>query len=127
MGTTAEELRYDIERQRMEVSRDLDALGDRVSPSRMVERRTDAVKGRFRGMRDAVMGSADDMSSSAHDRMGSMGDSAHGAMEAVSDTVSGVPDMARERTQGGLGLFELPPGDTTTPSLRRRILGLDPA
>jgi hypothetical protein len=96
MGKTAEELRYDIERQRWEVSRDLDALGDKVSPSRVVQRRTDAVKGRFRGMREAVMGTADDVGGRTSDRMGSMNESAHGAVEAVGH----APAAARQRTQG---------------------------
>ena len=96
MGKTAEELRYEIEMQRIEVSRDLDALGDKVSPSRVVQRRTDAAKGRLRGMRDAVMGSAEDMSGRTSDRMGTMGETAHGAMEAVGHT----PDMARRQAQG---------------------------
>jgi gas vesicle protein len=107
VGKTAEELRYDIERQRAEISRDLDALGDKVSPSRMVERRTEAVKGRFRGFKESVMGSADHITTGASDRMGSANQSAHGAMGSVAetahgamDTVGGMPGMAKQQAAG---------------------------
>jgi polyhydroxyalkanoate synthesis regulator phasin len=100
VGKTAEELRYDIERQREYISRDLDALGDKVSPSRMVERRTEAVKGRFRGFRESVMGSADHITTSASDHVGSMGQSAQGAVGSVTETVGHMPDMAKQQAAG---------------------------
>ena len=42
MGKTAEELRFEIAQQRVDLTRDFEMIGDRVSPSRMVERRTAA-------------------------------------------------------------------------------------
>ena len=56
MGQTAEELRGQLVYQRAEVSRDLDAIGDRVSPHRMVERRQAAVRQRFTDIKERVMG-----------------------------------------------------------------------
>ena len=38
MGQTADELRSQIDEQRRDVSRDLEAIGDRVSPRRMAVR-----------------------------------------------------------------------------------------
>ena len=39
MGQTAEDLRTQLAEQRGDISRDLEAIGDRVSPGRMMERR----------------------------------------------------------------------------------------
>ena len=39
MGQSADELRHDIEATRGQLGETLDAIGDRVSPGRMIERR----------------------------------------------------------------------------------------
>jgi hypothetical protein len=67
MGQTAEELRGQLVMQRAEVSRDLDAIGDRVSPHRMVERRQAAVRQRFADVKERVMGSAESSVGAVHD------------------------------------------------------------
>ena len=59
MGKTADDLRYELEQQRESLSRDLVAIGDRVSPGRMVERAQFAVRQSFGEARDAVMGAKD--------------------------------------------------------------------
>lgn len=56
MGQAAEEqLTRDIEARRAELSRDNDALTDKVSPAQIMERRKEATHSRFRSMRDKVM------------------------------------------------------------------------
>ena len=59
MGKTAEDLKYELEQQRESLGRDLVAIGDRVSPGRMVERRKHAVRQSVGRARDAVMGAKD--------------------------------------------------------------------
>lgn len=86
MGTRADELKSDLERQRMALGYDLEAVGDRVSPSRMVERRSAAVRQGFQRARIRVMGSPDPTRSA----VGSSGPSA-------SERVSDVAGTARER------------------------------
>jgi gas vesicle protein len=100
MGTTAEELRNEIDQQRADLTRDFDMIGDKVSPSRIVERRTEAVKGRARRIRDAVMGTADDMSSAARDRLGSARDTAGGVTGGVGEMVSDAPHRIEEGARG---------------------------
>jgi cell division septum initiation protein DivIVA len=118
MGKTAEELRQDIELRRSNLTNDFDAIGDRVSPGRIVERRTDAVKGRFKTVRESVMGTADHVGEQARDTVGGLraqaGDaagtvasSASGAVHAAEDGIhtagekaAEVPGMVREQTQG---------------------------
>jgi gas vesicle protein len=96
VGQTAEDLRLQAERQRAELSRDLEAIGDRVSPGRMMERRQAALRQKFANARDAVMGTAD----TAKARMGSatsqVGDSASG----VGSRIGEAPDAIRRQTEG---------------------------
>jgi hypothetical protein len=81
MGQSAEELRRDIERTRDDLGETFDAIGERVSPGRMVQRRKDAVRNRFRGMADAVMGTA------------------HASAEPVRN-LADSPQTVRRQTQG---------------------------
>jgi len=85
MGQSTDELRRDIERTRNELGSTMDAIGDRVSPGRIIERRKNRVSNSVRGVRDRVMGSAGEMSD--------------GASQAV-EKVGEVPQMVRERTEG---------------------------
>ena len=59
MSQTTEELRAEAVRHREQLATTVDAIEDRVSPSRMVERRTTRMKDAWGRTRDRVMGSAD--------------------------------------------------------------------
>ena len=71
MGQSPEELRREIEQTRRELSYDVDTLSDKVSPSRVVERRVDRTKASLAGVKDKVMGTAHDTKASAHGRASS--------------------------------------------------------
>lgn len=58
MGKEPEVIEKDIADTRDDLSRDFDALADKVSPGRVVGRRVDSVKGKFAGAKDKVMGPA---------------------------------------------------------------------
>jgi len=60
MTTSPDAIRADIEQTRRELGGDVDALADKVTPSKIVERQTDKIKGGFRSMRNRVMGVAED-------------------------------------------------------------------
>jgi Protein of unknown function (DUF3618) len=96
VGQTAEELRVQAELQRADLSRDLEAIGDRVSPGRMVERRRAAVRQGFSRARDAVMGRADSVRSSGGGSMSTMGDAA----SSVGQRIGEMPDTVRRQTEG---------------------------
>src|SRR6476646_3478416 len=81
MSDSPDQIRADIERTRRELGGDVDALADKVTPSKIVERQTDKIKGAFGSVRDKVMGAADDVGSSVHDA----GASAAGAVVDVKD------------------------------------------
>jgi len=78
MGTAPEELRQEIADTRADLSTTLDAIGDRVSPGRMIERRKNRMTESVQSLRDQVMGTA----------------------HHAGDSVTGVPGQVREHTRG---------------------------
>jgi hypothetical protein len=89
VGTSTEELKRDIETTRGDLGETLDAIGDRISPGRMVERRKNRVVSSVQSVRDRVMGTAADTSHA-------VGDATGGAVE----TLKGTPETVRHQTQG---------------------------
>jgi gas vesicle protein len=111
VGQTTGELKAQAEDQRAALSRDLEAVGDRLSPGRMVERRRAAVRERFTSVRTAVMGTADSATSSVRDTAGSAAtatrETAGSVREAAGSTVDTLQQMPRaageavvQRTEG---------------------------
>ena len=96
MGQSTEELRRDIARTRGELGETLDAIGDRVSPGRMIERRKNRASNMIRSARDRVMGSASDTSQALADAGHAIGDTASGTV----DTLKSRPEVVRNQTQG---------------------------
>lgn len=86
---TPEEIRRDIERTRYELASDVDTLHEKVSPSAIASRRTQATKNRLSSVKDRVMGSAQGVSSSA---------SSTGS--DVAGSVKQAPSAVRQQTQG---------------------------
>src|SRR5205085_7266035 len=60
-----EVIRRQIEDTRRELSYDVDALNEKVNPTRVMDRRVSNVKGRFSNMKEKVMGTASDTTSHA--------------------------------------------------------------
>ena len=89
MAQNAAELKSQIAHQRNALGEDLDAIGDRLSPRRMAERRKAAVTDTVHSMRDRVMGTADSASSAT----------SHMVTEAAGK-VGEAPDVARRQVQG---------------------------
>jgi hypothetical protein len=93
MGQEPDQLRADIERTRAELDRDVDALTEKVSPGRIVDRRVQRTKGTVRSWKDRVMGSAGGAA-------GSVGDTASNTAEGASNAVQSAAGTVQERTQG---------------------------
>jgi hypothetical protein len=108
MGTTAEErMTTEIDRTRQDLSRDVDALYDKVSPGRVMERRKAAVRGRVSSLRDSVMGSAQQATGSAQGAAHGMAESASGAASAVQHSAGDAVHAIERRAEGsplGAGL-----------------------
>src|SRR3712207_9069668 len=104
-------IRRQIEQTQRELSYDVDALNEKVNPSRVMDRRVSAAKGRFTRARDRVMGSAHDTRATAQYRTqnaaGTVQDKAQGAAETVQDAaqqaahaVQQAPDTIVRQAQG---------------------------
>lgn len=88
MSDSPEAIRANIDRTREELGLDVDALADKVTPSKIAQRQTDKIKGRFGSLRDRVMGAADDAGSSVQGAGSS-------AMSGVSDAGQSVVSKAQ--------------------------------
>lgn len=81
MSDDPDVIRANIEATRRDLSGDVDALADKVTPSKIADRQVRKVKGAFRSLSDKVMGSADDFASSHR----SPGEVAGDAGEAIGE------------------------------------------
>ena len=79
MGQTAEELKQQIAGTRDGLSETLDAIGDRVSPGRVIERRKNRMSAGVRSALDRVMGTAHDAADAVRDTPSTVGSSTQGA------------------------------------------------
>jgi hypothetical protein len=119
MGETPEELTRDIEDTRSSMSGTLEAIGDRVSPARVMERRRNRVVLWFERSKDAVMGKAEDLADHASDKMHRVGDAPSGAVDSVRSSTSGAPLVAGG-IAFGVGVLL---GSALPPSRTERRLG----
>ncbi|MDF2047569.1 DUF3618 domain-containing protein, partial [Microbacterium sp. Kw_RZR3] len=83
MTDSPEAIRAEIERTRAELGSDVDALADKVTPSKIVDRQKSKVRHAVGGLRDRLMGAADDTGSAASDLAHGAADAAHNATEKV--------------------------------------------
>ena len=74
MSTSPDAIRADIEQTRRELGGDVDALADKVTPSKIVDRQKDKVRGAFGSLRNRIMGAADDAGSALSDAGSSVGE-----------------------------------------------------
>lgn len=96
MSDSPEVIRANIDRTRGELGRDVDALADKVTPSKIAQRQTDKVRGAFSSLRERVMGAADDVGSSVH----SAGSSIHDAGASVASGASDAGHRVAAKAQG---------------------------
>jgi hypothetical protein len=103
-------LRDDIEDTRDHMTDTIDAIGDRVIPSRVVGRRREQAAESVRRVRERVMGVAHrgadtapsfgDARSSVSGTASSVGSTVGDAASSVTETVKGLPDAVGQGTQG---------------------------
>src|SRR3712207_997355 len=104
-------IRRQIEQTQRDLCYDVDARTEKVNPSRGMDRRVSAAKGRVSRVKDRVMGSAQDTRASAQyraqDAAGAVQDKAQGAAESVqgvaqqaAHAVQQAPDTIVRQDQG---------------------------
>lgn len=84
-----DEIRADIERTRQDLSTNVDAVTEKVSPSKVAQRQTERVRSTLGGWKDQVMGSADDA-----------GDSAASTAQHAAEAAQRAPHQARRKAEG---------------------------
>ncbi len=89
MSNDPEQIRRDIERTRSELSDNVNALGDKVSPGSIAKRQVGRVRGAATSVKDAVLGSASDAS-----------DTTQRLADDVSDAVADAPNTVARKAQG---------------------------
>lgn len=93
MGQDAEQLKRDIEQTRSKMATDVDALTEKVTPSKVVERRVERTKASVAGLKEKVMGTTSDKASSAGSGVSGTG---HAVTDKVSSSASGVADSTTD-------------------------------
>ncbi len=104
MAEEPDRLRQDIERTRASLSRDVDQLADKTSPTRVAQRRWASVKEKVMGNSDHARHAAGDtashasdvVSTKAHDAADAVGSKAHDAADAVRN----APQAVSRQTAG---------------------------
>jgi gas vesicle protein len=81
-NTDPDDIRTDIDDTRRTLSTDVDALAEKVTPSRIMHRQTGRMKSALGSARDRVFGAASD------------------AQDTVADTMSDAPRMVAEKAKG---------------------------
>ncbi|MGR6967891.1 DUF3618 domain-containing protein [Geodermatophilus sp. URMC 61] len=94
-----EAIRRQIEQTQRELSYDVDALNEKVNPSRVMDRRVSAAKGRISRVRERVMGSAHDTRAAAQYRTQSAAGTVQDKTQGAAETVQGAAQQAAHAVQ----------------------------
>jgi gas vesicle protein len=102
VGATETQLKREADVQRARMGETLEAIGDRLSPPRMVERRKAAVGQTFRNVKDRVMGSPsyDEPGYGLKDRAGDAVSSAGETMQSAAQKVQHAPEALADQARG---------------------------
>jgi cell division septum initiation protein DivIVA len=104
MTSDPDQIRDSIEQTQQSLSADVDALTEKVSPPRIVERRVQRTRSAMTSMKDRIMGSAQQHTSSLGGTVSSSASSAKDTVAATAssaaDMAGSAPEMARQRTRG---------------------------
>jgi len=100
MGKSASEVRSEIEDTRQEMSESIDAIADRTSPGRIIQRRRQRMSDGWRSVRERVMGRADDPNGSVDDSGPGMAESARDTAGTVVEGARQAPEKLFQQTQG---------------------------
>jgi hypothetical protein len=98
--TEPDRIRREIEGTQRNLSTDVNALTEKVSPGRVVERRVNRVRTALGGAKDRVMGTAADQASTAGDKVGAVASAAGDKVSSAAGTVGEAPASIRRGTQG---------------------------
>jgi hypothetical protein len=95
-----EVIRRDIDATRAGLSRDVDALTEKIRPGRIVDRKMQSVKGGLGSVRERVMGSPGGGAGHAAGAVGAVGDKASSVASSVGDVAGAAPSVVLQKTEG---------------------------
>jgi gas vesicle protein len=98
--TEPDRIRREIESTQRNLSTDVNALTEKVSPGHIIERRVGRVRTAFGNAKERVMGTADHHASVAGDKVGSVASAAQDKASSAAEAVSDAPRQIRRGTQG---------------------------
>jgi gas vesicle protein len=106
-------IRRQIEDSRRELSYDVDALNEKVNPSRVMDRRVTAAKGKMTNLKEKVMGTAQDTTYHAQgiasNAAGSVQDTASSAAGSVQNAASSAADTVQGAAASAAGAVQQTP------------------
>lgn len=90
-SSESERVRSEIDDTREHLGQTVEAIGDRMLPGRILERRKETAARSLRGWRERLMGAADDTRQQIADTASSTADQVKGAPEALTHKTEGSP------------------------------------
>ena len=117
MSTDPDQIRSEIDQTQRELSADVDALTEKLSPQRIVERRVQRSRLAMTNVKDKIMGSTSDAYQTAGSAI-----SGHGATSSVGDSVSARASAARD-TAASAASSAVDTVRSTPDTIRRRTTG----
>jgi cell division septum initiation protein DivIVA len=104
MTSDPDEIRSDIEQTQHNLTADVDALTEKVSPPRIMERRVQHTRSAMTTMKDRIMGGTAHRTSNVGGSVSSTASTAKDMLtstaSSAADVASAAPDMARRQTRG---------------------------
>jgi hypothetical protein len=94
------EVRMEIDDRRERLGETVDAIGDKVLPGRIIERRKERTTSGLRRLRERFMGSASDTSHQLSHTTHQLGDQVSGRASDAVDQVRHAPEALAHRTEG---------------------------
>jgi hypothetical protein len=115
MCSVPDQIRAEITRTQQELSADVDALTDKLSPPRIVERRVQATRTAMTNVKDKVMGSTNQRATDAWETASS---GSSGVGQAISSGAAGARDTAASAASSAAGAARSAPS-----AVRQRAQG----
>jgi hypothetical protein len=128
MSTDPDQIRSEIDQTQRELSADVDALTEKLSPPRIVERRVQRTREAMTNVKDKIMGSTSDAyqtagsAISSHGATSGAGDSVSARASAARDTATSAASSARD-TAAGAASSAVDTVRSTPDAIRRRTTG----
>jgi gas vesicle protein len=122
MSTDPDQIRSEIDQTQRELSADVDALTEKLSPPRIVERRVQRTREAMTNVKDKIMGSTSDAYPTSGSAVSGVGDSVSARASSARDTAASAASSARD-TAADAASSAVDTVRSTPDAIRRRTTG----